>query len=346
MKKVSIIGHFGFGFEHLDGQTVKTKILATELERRFEAEQVYKIDTNGGIKTLFKAPLQAFAAFKEAENVVMLPAHNALRIYGRILPVLRHFFKKRKLHYVVIGGWLPVFLKKRAGLEKCLKKFDGIYVESRAMKAELDQKGFSNVFVMPNCKKLNILKEEELVYSTQEPYKLCTFSRVVKGKGIEDAAQAVKSINTKAGRNVFELNVYGPVDPNEKDWFKKLQQDFSDCVFYGGEVAFDKSVRVLKNHFALLFPTQYYTEGIPGTIIDAYAAGLPVICSKWQNFSDIVDEGVTGFGYEFANAEALQNVLENVFENPKALSDMKPACIKKAREYLPEAVTDILTKMM
>lgn len=41
----------------------------------------------------------------------------------------------------------------------------------------------SNVFVMPNCKKLTILFENELVYSFGVPYKLCTFSRVMHEKG-------------------------------------------------------------------------------------------------------------------------------------------------------------------
>mgnify|MGYP002519543662 CR=1 FL=1 len=32
-----------------------------------------------------------------------------------------------------------------------------------------------------------------------------------------------------------------------------------------------------------------YTEGVPGTIIDAYAAGLPIISAKWLNYGDILD---------------------------------------------------------
>lgn len=38
MKKVSVVGHFGFGHDFFDGQTVKTKILTDELCLSFSLE--------------------------------------------------------------------------------------------------------------------------------------------------------------------------------------------------------------------------------------------------------------------------------------------------------------------
>ena len=83
--------------------------------------------------------------------------------------MIKWFFRNRKLHYVVIGGWLPEFLKNKRLLAKRLKHFDGIYVETNTMKKALIEQEFENVIVMPNCKKLHILDESELVYQTTEP---------------------------------------------------------------------------------------------------------------------------------------------------------------------------------
>ena len=184
MKKVCILGHFAFGKNAANGQTIKTKILTDELERYFGEQDVKTIDTYGGVKSLLKSPLHVFLALRNSQNVVMLPAHNGVRVYGRLLPLLRYFFRGKKIHYVVIGGWLPQFLTKRKRLAKCLKKFDGIYVETNTMKTALENQGFQNVLVMPNCKALTPLTEDELVYQNKPPYKLCTFSRVMKEKGI------------------------------------------------------------------------------------------------------------------------------------------------------------------
>lgn len=346
LKAVSVIGHFGNSKLLLNGQTVKTKIITDELSKQLERDEVIKIDTAGGKSTLLKAPFQSLKALKKAKNVIIFPAHNGLRVYVPLLSFFRKFFKNRKLHYVVIGGWLPEFLKTRKSLAKKLKRFDEIYVETNTMKRALEEQGFTNIVIMPNCKDLKILKPEELIYPTGEPYKLCTFSRVMKEKGIEDAVNAVKEVNEKEGRIVYTLDIYGQVDSAQVQWFEDLKTTFPDYVNYRGVVDYDKSVEVLKNYFALLFPTRFYTEGIPGTIIDAYAAGVPVISAKWESFSDIIDEGITGFCYEFNNVTDLIKRLGYVANNANCITDLKLNCLEKSRDYLPYALSKILIERL
>lgn len=342
MKKVSILGHFAFGQNAANGQTIKTEILSDALEDEYTEQSVMKIDTYGGVKTLFKAPFQVISALKKSKNVIMLPAHNGVRIYGRLFPLFKRFFKGRKIYYVVIGGWIADFIKDKKGLSKSLKRFDGIYVETNTMKKALIKQGFENVHIMPNFKSLKVLDESELVYSREEPYKLCTFSRVNEKKGIADAVNAVKEINEKKGRTLFTLDIFGSVDSGQEAWFEDLKTTFHPCVQYKGLVDFDKSVEVLKDYYALLFPTKYYTEGIPGTIIDAYAAGVPVISAKWESFADIVEDGITGVGYEFGDYESLIEKLDEISRNPESLNFLKAKCLKKSVEYLPRVAVKSL----
>ena len=346
MKRVSIIGHFGFGFDYLDGQTIKTKIVSDELQRQLGQDQVQRFDTHGGWKTLLKAPFQVFHALNRSSNVLIFPAHNGLRVYAPLLAFLKRFFKNRKIHYVVIGGWLSKMLEKQKGLAKSLKKFDGIYVETNTMKQALVAQGFKNIFVMPNCKELTPISISELAYQNEAPYMLCTFSRVMKEKGIEDAIDAVKSINLEFGKTIYSLDIYGQVDPSQNEWFDNLKTELPDYIKYCGLVPFDKSVEVLKNYFALLFPTRFYTEGIPGTIIDAYAAGIPVISSKWQSFNDIVDDHVTGIGYEFNNIEDLKQKLLDIENCTEGVNALKLNCLRKSKQYLPNEAIKIIVKQL
>lgn len=342
--KTSVIGHFAFGKTFLDGQTVKTKILTEELQKKLGREQVLIIDTHGGLKTLAKAPFQILFSLKNSRNVIILPAHNGLRVYAPLLSWLRRFFKNRKLHYVVIGGWLPQFLTKRKGLAKALKKFDGIYVETDTIKSALEARGFENVFVMPNCKMLTVLSESELVYPQGVPYKLCTFSRVMREKGIETAINVIKKVNDQLGYLAYSLDIYGQVDTTQTEWFENLKKHFPEGVQYCGYVDADKSVEILQSYFALLFPTHFYTEGIPGTIIDAYAAGIPVISAKWVSYSDVVEDGVTGIGYDFDDVEQFAQLLLNIAKNPNTLLEMKYACIGKAENFIPANAIRVLLK--
>lgn len=341
MKKAGIIGHFGFGRNLLNGQTIKTKIVTEEITARFGSENVMLLDLAGGIKRIPSLLIAVPQVLRKCDNFIMMPVENGLRFLTPLLCFWNLFFK-RKLHYVVIGGWLPRFLLQRKQIANGLKRFNGIYVETNTMKKALEAQGFRNVFVMPNCKKLTVLSKEELVYPSDAPYKLCTFSRVMKEKGIETAIKVIERVNQKCGYTAYTLDIYGQVWEDSKEWFDKLQGEFPPYVRYCGCVDADQSVEVLKEYLALLFPTHFYTEGIPGTIIDAYAAGIPVISARWESFADVIDEGITGFGYNFDDEKQFEDILFRIAQTPKMLLDMKGACIRKAKDYIPQAAVQIL----
>ena len=96
----------------------------------------------------------------------------------------------------------------------------------------------------------------------------------------------------------------------------------------------------------MVFPTRFFTEGIPGTILDAYAAGVPVVSSRWESFFDVVDDGCTGIGYEFGNLKELINTLEQISDFPEIIVEKKFKCLNKAKEYVPELVLQSLIKRL
>ncbi|MBQ3085963.1 MAG: glycosyltransferase [Clostridia bacterium] len=341
--KVCILGHYGDGKNLLNGQTIKTKIITRALQQQLGQDQVQTIDTHGGIKNLLKAPFQVLYALKNSKNVLIFPAHNGLRVYAPLLFLLKHIFKNRKLHYSVIGGWLPQFLTQHKWLARILKHFDNIYVETNTMCRALEKQGFTNICVMKNCKDLKALTEQDLIYEKEKPLRLCTFSRVMKEKGIETAIRSVEHINSQLGCAAFSLDIYGQIDSAQEEWFDSLMQNCPAYVRYCGCVDMDKSVEVLRHYFALIFPTHFYTEGIPGTVIDAYAAGLPVISAKWESYADVIDDGITGIGYTFDNTEELDALHFQIAEDPQILLSMKTNCIKKAKEYAPLTAIQIMT---
>jgi len=169
-----------------------------------------------------------------------------------------------------------------------------------------------------------------------EPYKLCTFSRVMKEKGIEDAIDAVESVNQKEGRTVFTLDIYGQVDDGYKAKFDAMQKSFPPNIKYGGLVPYDKSVETLRNYFVLLFPTYYHGEGFAGTLIDAMAAGTPVIASEWKCNGEVVKPGKTGVLLKECNTKKIETKLDKIAENPDYWNSMKISTLEEAHKYEPE----------
>lgn len=335
MKKVCIIGHFAFNKQMLDGQTIKTINIYKALVDELGKDNVSCIDTHGGKKILPMLFFRSVVAAFNHKNIIMLPAHNGIKFFAPLLALLSKV-TSCKMHYVVIGGWLCTFLREHQWLIDKLKCFAGIYVETSSMKANLEALGFTNVFVMPNFKYLHILQPEELVYQHEEPFKLCTFSRVMKEKGIEDAIQAVKDVNEKLGRTAFQLDIYGQIDSNYKYRFNELIQKIPSYIRYCGTVNPDESTAVLKDYYALLFPTYYEGEGFAGTIVDAFSAGVPVIASDWKYNKEQIQDGYNGLLVQPKEIAELVQVLLKVLENQGVINSLRINCLKTAVINSPE----------
>lgn len=345
MKKAVIIGHFGFGYNYSDGQTIKTQNIYNALTKIYGEEQIKPIDTHGSITSFIKAPFILFRAFFQYKNIVILPAHRGLRVYAPILWIYKKFFHNVRIHYAVVGGWLPSLLEKNSILRRTVKSIDYIYVETNTMKASLESLGVKSV-VMPNFKTIKLNPTPNDIFTQEETLPLCTFSRVLKQKGIEDAINAVVSINKEEGKISYSLDIYGPIDPAETEWFEELMAKQPEYIKYMGVVSQDQIVDTLRRYFALLFPTRFYTEGVPGTIIDAYASGLPVIVSKWQSYKDIVEEDVTGFAYEFGNTDEFEAILYRVLKSPSLINSLRENCRQYANRYNADEAIKILDERL
>ncbi|WP_423799416.1 glycosyltransferase family 4 protein [Neobacillus sp. SAB-20_R2A] len=337
MYKVGICGHFGGDHIFVDGQTVKTKILKEELEGTIGKKQVMYVDTFNWRKKPLKLLLQCILLLKRCDNIIILPAHNGVKVFVPIFSMLNKLMRKR-IHYFVVGGWLPSLISLNRWLLKFLKLFDNIFVETAFIKNSLNENGLNNIQVMPNFKNLEILDEERLQKHFSTPYKLCIFSRVMEEKGIEDAIEVVTNINSSRNGVVYELDIFGPIESEYEDKFNQLMKKSPEYISYKGVVDFNRSVEVLKNYFLLLFPTRFKTEGLPGTIIDAYAAGVPVVASKWNSAEEFVIEGKTGYIFEFKDITSFRSILEKIIDKPGMIEGMKNECLKKAEDYTPESI--------
>lgn len=341
--KVGVCGHFGEKQNLIDGQTVKTKIISEELKIALGSELVQNVDTHKWRSNPIALLFKCFLLLKNCKNVILMPAQNGVNILVPLFLLLNKIFRK-KLHYVVIGGWLPELLEKNKLLRNMICKIDVVYVETYYALKSLSKLGLINVKHLPNLKRLKIVSNDALICSEEEPYKLCTFSRVMKEKGIEDAIIAVNNINKGMGRVVYMLHIYGPIDTNYQLRFNELRKEFPEHIEYKGVVNYTDSVDVLKRYFLLIFPTHYKTEGMPGSIIDAYAAGVPVVTSKWNSACEFIEHRNTGFIYNSMSEIELEEMLVSILKNPKQIAKMKNNCLVKANRYSPQVVIGELIK--
>ena len=109
-------------------------------------------------------------------------------------------------------------------------------------------------------------------------------------------------------------------------------------VSYRGELEQELVIDRLGTYDAMLFPTWYRGEGFPGAVVDAYAAGIPVIASDWHDNAEVIAHLKTGVIFETGSVEQLIASIRLLLDQPEQLQQMKRAAAKEAARYHVDAV--------
>lgn len=339
--KIGVCAHFGVGENLLDGQVIKSRTLLEEIVKKYGEKDVCFCDTRHWKEHPFKLICNCINIAIKSKNVVIMPADNGVRFFPILFILLRIIFNF-KLHYVVVGGWLPAFLSGNKWLIFWIRRIDCIYVELHSMKIKLEKLGMDNIFDMiaPNFRMFPVLSKTEIPSQIMWNGKFCYYSRIVKEKGIEDAINSIVAINAEGNAKII-LDIYGQIGEAYKDTFKKICKDKVGFINYKGTIDFGHSMNVLKNYTALLFPTYFYGEGFAGVFIDAMAAGLPVIASDWNANTEIVTDKFNGLIFPVHDILGLQNAIKKLYFNPDLTLELKENCLYDVNKYKPNNVLKI-----
>lgn len=341
VKTLGIVGRIAAGTKLCDGQTIKTRVLRDELRVKYPEAEINIVDVYNYKKRLFTIIWELIDCLKNSQIVIVLLSRNGRRFIFPLISFFNLFFHKPLIHDVIGGGSVEL-IQKYPRLKKYYLKFEDNWVESVGLKNALGEIGIHNVTYIPNFKRLNAIQESELKPYAEEVFRFCTFSRVNEEKGIGRAVEAISAINAKAGRYVAVLDIYGPIE----DGYEKQLENFialsNGCVDYKGVADSNQSVEILKNYYCLLFPTTFYGEGFPGTLIDAMSAGIPVIATDWHMNGDIIKHGTTGFVYPCEHHEKLEELIAYSMEHRQKINAMKSDCIRESKKYSPDEVVRII----
>lgn len=337
-RKIGLIGRIDPKCRLYDGQTVKTRMMYQLLCEAYGEDLIVTVDT---YDYKHRAPMviaDFIRCLTTCDRLVVLLSTNGRRVFFPLLSFASNHMGKKVFH-ILIGGLLASNLDKYPKWINYLNSFEVNWVEAHALVERLSDKGVSNSEYLPNFKYFTS-NEFQPRRHFDGIFRFCTFSRVVEQKGIGEAATVVEQLCSE-GKQCF-LDVYGPIDKEYKQDFDRI---IKSCphVEYKGCVAPEESVGAVSGYDALLFPTKWIAEGIPGTIIDALSAGVPVIASKWQYYDEMLEDGVTGFGYDFGAQTQLKAAIDSFMSIDEcARRELSSNCMCRAREYSPESVKAII----
>ena len=109
-----------------------------------------------------------------------------------------------------------------------------------------------------------------------------------------------------------------------------------------------KKWQALTEHDVLAFPSYYRAENLPLVIIEAMAAGLPVIASDWRGIRSLIEDHVTGLLVPARDISKLTDALEALAQEPKLRTLIEKSAFCYYQQHLTarnnlDSLHDLLT---
>lgn len=219
------------------------------------------------------------------------------------------FLHRLKACFYEVAHWVEV------GMDK------NIIYPSKHLADQLSRPGT----VIPHGEKL--LFKPQVGESARESH-LFFAGRITKDKGVDIALEACKRLG-------ITLVLAGPL--NDKAFAKGILEDAS--VKYLGELTYEELFEAYCRCKALVYMTQY-TEPFGLSVIEAMAAGAPVITTGKGGTGETVIENETGYF-----AQSAEDIV-SAYHKLDRLSEAN--CIKRAQDYTLETMAkryfELITK--
>ena len=340
MSKILVLGAFCYRDNKLDGQTIKTRNVY-ELIKAHESS-VFYYDTSE-FKYSKWSLLKMFYLICTIKVLIYLPAQNNINYMFPFIFLLAKLFRT-KICYIQIGGWLNVFLKNKPLHAWMFTKVEHVLAETRYMKLRLEEDfDFKNVALFNNFR---ITDFKPTIHHVDGTLKCVFMARVQKKKGLDMLFALADYI--EANKLMITIDIFGQVSEEDKDYFFNNVQLHSNMK-YNGALQPTDIYATIENFDVMLLPTHYFTEGLPGTILDAYISGIPVIATKWRHATEFIDDGKTGLIVPFENGQdELNKTVTYLLTHEPILKEMKRKAYIRSLDFgykkAWEALEDIVNK--
>ena len=252
---------------------------------------------------------------KEGDKIQLLSTFLKInQIVGKIKPDVIHCHDNRLFTFFILKRGKTVLTVHDTNLScRFLKYYRQIFTVSKAVKDDVKKRANIDAQLVYNGIEISEYKQRT-EYNHNQLFKIVQISRLdTKHKGQHIAIQAVAYLKKKYPDVNFTLSFIG--DGEDKDKMKALavENKIEDRIVFLGQ----KSRSWIKEHLqdfdVLIQPSLH--EGFGLTIIEGFAAGLPVIASNLEGPKEILDYLNVGLTVEAGNPNDLAEKIRRVHDD-------------------------------
>ena len=323
-----------------NGEAMKNQLFVKRFREIYK--RVYVYDALGTKHKPYKLLKLIYLCLLHRKTPIFISASPGV---GQPLVRLMWLLGRKDIYYWMVGGSFHDKIKEGSLSSSFYKKIYALIVQNERMKFSLEKNGFSNVYFVPNSKRINYLPD--IHNRNNKKLRFVFLSRIHPTKGCGEIIESVKELNNRGYNDRFLVDFYGEIDECYTNFVNQINQ--VPNIEYKGflDLTQNTGYDILATYDMMLFPTYWVGEGFPGVIIDSYIAGVPVIASNWNLNTDYIKNDETGVIIPHHNQKRLMEEMENVLCGLKDLKKMAIKCQQQAMLYDNRKVitTAILSKM-
>jgi glycosyltransferase involved in cell wall biosynthesis len=162
----------------------------------------------------------------------------------------------------------------------------------------------------------------------KEKYLVLFFGRLNPTKGPEMLAKTAINISKK--RKDIAFVWVGP-DEGKADEVKKLIKSYPNMKYLGPIKGKEKIAEMYQSADVYVLPS--FREGLPLTLFEAMASGLPIIASPVNGIPYEMKEKENGLFSDYGNLDLLEKNITYLLENKKLAKKMSENNFKKSKDY-------------
>ena len=179
--------------------------------------------------------------------------------------------------------------------------------------------------------------------------KILFLARLERAKGVFETVEAIKSLMNKKFPVYLTIAGDGRIRKELEEYTRSLNLTPQDVRFTGDIRGADK-IRAFSEHHIYCFPTSY-GEGLPTSVLEAMAFGMPVVTTSVGGLKDIFKNGKMGFFTKSTAPEHIAQQLEKLINNPKLMKQISEYNYQYAQQHfmsskVAERIADIYSQVL
>jgi glycosyltransferase involved in cell wall biosynthesis len=161
----------------------------------------------------------------------------------------------------------------------------------------------------------------------QSTLRLIYIGRIAREKGLYETLQGLRLASELGVDARLVIGGSGAEEARLKRYAQAL--GIASRVAFAGPVFGDDKVKLLAGADVMVLPS--YSEGLPYALLEAMAAGIPVIATPVGAIPDVVSEGIHGLLVPPRDGKAIAEALAVLAGDRERLSWMSRACRRRIR---------------